>query len=604
MKSLLTYCFILLFGIPALFSQHNTWQQKADYNIAIDYNIQNDNYLGTESIQYINRSADTLNKVYFHLYFNAFQPGSDMDVFVQNIPDPQRGLDWKLKYLTSSEIGKMQVEQVLQDSKITRINHLGTILEVDLAEPILPGSTCKLEVSFTAQTPVISRRAGRKNEEGIELTMSQWYPKLCVYNSNGWQLTPYIGREFHSDFGDYDVQIRIDSSFIVAAGSDSVSVKKDEKSNKNTWHFKSDNVIDFAWAADPDYQHYSVTTEDDITLHFYYQEAQNTENRWEKMSTPLKAIFPYINQRFGQYPYKSFHFIQAGDGGMEYPKSTFITGERSLGSLIGVSVHEIMHSWYQGVIATQENLYSWMDEGFASFASTEIKNYMRKENIYFKAIEENPYKIQYDNYTYLANSGYEEAMHTPSNFFFSNFAYNVASYQKGEIFLKQLEYVIGKDKLDLALLKYFEEWQFKHPTPEDFIHVAEKVSEIKLDWYLYFWTKTTHKIDYELTVKETNPDKTVIRILKKGKMPMPIDLLIEYKDGSDAVFIIPLDLMYGQKSTIYDSNEITLQAWPWTHSEYEIALNISINDIKSVRIDPSERLADISKLNNRWTHKD
>ena len=64
---------------------------------------------------------------------------------------------------------------------------------------------------------------------------------------------------------------------------------------------------------------------------------------------------------------------------MEYAMCTLITGERKLGSLIGVTAHELAHTWFQFLLATNESKHEWMDEGFTSFISTLAENEVLKE---------------------------------------------------------------------------------------------------------------------------------------------------------------------------------------------------------------------------------
>lgn len=593
-----SFILIMVFTCSAVNSQVGYWQQKVDYDIAIDFNENDHTFRGRQTINYHNNSPDTLNKLYFHLYYNAFRPNSMMDQWAQQIPDPNYGLDFTIKYLTSSETGWMKVNQLIQSGIQLKLVEKETLLEAILQEPILPGTTAELEMSFAARVPVLCRRTGRDNEEGIDYTMAQWFPKLCVYDRDGWHPTPFIGREFYSDWGDYEVRIRIDSSYILAAGADKITVDTLANSRKKLWHFISKNALDFSWAADPDYSHRMVETENGINIHFYFQEEQNENDRWIKMAEPLQKVFPYITKKYSPYPYKNYTIIQAGDGATEYSKSTFITGERSLGSLVGVSIHEIMHSWFQHLVATQENRFAWMDEGFTSFAATEIKQYMREQGIFFGEPLDDLFKDQYDNYVLLAKSGFEEPMNTPANFYRTNTAYNLASYDKGELFLLQLRHIIGKNPFDRGMRNYLAEWGFKHPRPEDFIRIMEKTSGLHLDWFYHFWINTTSTIDYEIRLDSLNAQQSVITIQRLGMMPMPIDIQVSYTNDENVRFIIPIDLTQGHKPVLNTDNQVVLQDWPWTHRIYQIQLNNPLSEVKSVELDPENQIADIDRRNN------
>ena len=176
---------------------------------------------------------------------------------------------------------------------------------------------------------------------------------------------------------------------------------------------------------------------------------------------------------------------------MEYPLATLITGNRSLNSLVGVSVHEQLHSWYQMVLGTNESLYAWMDEGFTSYAEDLVMNELAREGLLpGRSAEDNPLAGAYSSYTALATSGKEEPLRTHADHFQTNYAYGVAAYVKGAVFLSQLEYIVGKQAFEKGLLRYFNTWKFKHPNDNDCVRVFEKQSGLELDWYKEDWVNT------------------------------------------------------------------------------------------------------------------
>ena len=187
----------------------------------------------------------------------------------------------------------------------------------------------------------------------------------------------------------------------------------------------------------------------------------------------------FFNKTFGKYPYPVYSVIQAGDGGMEYPMATLITGERSFPSLLSVTIHEILHSWYQMILGTNESYFAWMDEGFASFAQNRTQ-FMLFNNVY-KLDSVNSLKNFYQRYFKFLEKDIEEPLTTHSDHFSTNEAYGVASYTKGAIFLSQLGYIIGDENLFSGLRTYFNKWKFKHPDKYDFIRIMEKQSEKLVD---------------------------------------------------------------------------------------------------------------------------
>ncbi|MEO0330447.1 MAG: M1 family peptidase, partial [Bacteroidota bacterium] len=183
----------------------------------IEMNVGTNQLGGTQTLVYYNNSPDTLNRIFYHLYFNAFQPGSMMDVRSRTIADPDRRVMDRILYLDEDGIGYQRVSSLKQDGKNLNYEMVGTILEVALNEPILPGKKSTFEMEFTAQVPLQIRRTGRDNAEGIRYSMAQWYPKMAEYDEHGWHSNPYIGREFYGIWGDFDVKITIDSSYVVAS---------------------------------------------------------------------------------------------------------------------------------------------------------------------------------------------------------------------------------------------------------------------------------------------------------------------------------------------------------------------------------------------------
>lgn len=582
-------------------SNTSYWQQKVNYTMDIDMDVNNYQYKGTQKLVYTNNSPDELTKVFYHLYLNAFQPGSQMDVRSLNIKDPDRRVGDRISKLKPDEIGYIKVNSLKQNATAVRYETVGTVLEVTLNKPIKAGESVTFDMLFDAQVPVQIRRTGRNNNENVALSMAQWYPKMAEYDFEGWHTPPYIAREFHGVWGDFEVTIHIDKNYTVGGTGylqnpqeighgyeDKTRPLKLPKGDKLHWHFKAPNVHDFMWAADPEFNHDMLTTESGVDLHFYYKknmEEKFLEN-WKKLQPQTAQLINYYSKHVGQYPYKQYSVIQGGDGGMEYAMSTLVTGQRSYGSLFGVTAHEMAHTWFQFLLATNESLHPWMDEGFTSYISNKAENEILEEG------KENPHAGSYSGYRTIVSRGYEETLSTHSDRYETNWAYGTASYSKGNIFLSQLEYVIGEENVAKGLKKYFTDFSFKHPTPNDIKRTMEKVSGIHLDWYLNEWTQTTHTIDYGIKTI----DGSIITLERIGPMPMPIDVEVVYSDGSTESFNIPLEVMRGNKPT---SAKI-LKDWGWAYPTYTFDAG---KTVESVTIDKSGLMADINTVNNSFGDK-
>jgi hypothetical protein len=632
--------FLFIVLIPAMvFAQPNRWQQRVKYNMNIDMDVNTNQFKGKQKLEYTNNSPDVLNKLFYHLYFNAFQPGSSMDIRSQelgkNIINGKQDWDARVKdrisKLNQNEIGYQKIITLKINGVMQPFKYHETIVEVNLTKPILPKTKVVIDMDFEAQVPLQIRRSGRDNPTtGVRYSMSQWYPKLCEYDYEGWHPTVYVAREFYGVWGDFDVTINIDKTYKLGGtgvllnaneigwGYDAANTPelKLTVKNKRSWRFAGSNIHDFVWAADPDYKHIvRKMPNGGPALHVIYNYKENdaaNDANWMAVADAAVTVLPYIETNFGKYPYPQYSFIQGGDGGMEYPMATLLSGPG-----IGTVIHEWMHSWYQMMLGTNESMYAWMDEGFTSYAEDVVSKFYTKKST-LQGIKENLQKNPnnkvlkdllpllpedhtdgYAGYFLLNKSGFEEPLTTHADHFNSNYAYATAAYAKGEVFMEQLGYIIGATVRDNMLLEYYKQWRFKHPNSDDLIQVAEKLSGVKLDWYKEYFCNTTKTIDYAIDSLWEDGGVSKIRLKRMGQMPMPIDLQLTFKDGSTEIHYVPLNLMFGEKpNENVNQNREVHQAWRWTHPTYIVEFKRRLLDVKVVEIDPSKRMADTERRNN------
>lgn len=600
-KTLLTF----IFSLFTLTLSAQYWQQKVDYKMTVDLDPSTAQYKGTQKLVYTNNSPETLHKVFYHLYFNAFQPGSEMAIRLKNSADRNRRFKVDIDSLSAQQQGFLKVNNLLQDGKEVSLVDAETILEVLLNKPLAPGESTVFDLEFEGQVPDVVRRAGKNSSEGVAFSMAQWYPKMAEYDREGWNTDPYIGREFHGVWGDFDVKITLDKDYTVAASGylqnaedigKGYSDRKRAKSKKGkiTWHYIAPNVHDFTWAADPDYIHDTYPGPNGVTLHFFYKNDPEIIDNWKKLQADTAKMMEYYNTKIGPYPYKQYSVVQGGDGGMEYAMLTLITGGREYESLFGVTAHELAHSWFQHILATNETKHEWMDEGFTSFISTLASNEILEKNLDF------PLERSYRGYFNLALSGFEMPQRTNANRYKHNLAYESTAYSKGAVFLGQLGYIVGKEKLFEILQAYYDEWKFKHPLPNDFRRIAERISGLQLQWYLTDWTETTNKIDYAIMDVEDVDGGSVIKLERKELMPMPQEVLIVYKDGTAALHYIPISLMRGEKENSYGIDWTIHKDWVWANPYYELQIDQEKEAIETIILDPSGLMADIDKNNNYY----
>ena len=618
-KLLLTVIFISV--CSQLLAQPGRWQQRANYTMYIDMDVKANRFTGKQRIEYFNNSPDKLNRLFYHLYFNAFQPGSSMDVrsqelgktLINNRPDWDTRVKDRISKLTDDEIGYQKIKLLKVNGIAQTFQYHETILEVNLKNAILPKSKVIIDLEFEAQVPLQIRRSGRDNPStGVQYSMSQWYPKLCEYDDEGWHPTPYVAREFYGVWGNFDVNISIDKNYKLGGtgilvnaaeigwGYDKpgTALKKINTAKRN-WHFIGKNIHDFVWAADTAYNHLSKKVNRNTTIHVIYKyKPDNTayEQGWQQVLVAAEKVLPFIEKHFGEYPYPQYSFIHGGDGGMEYPMATLIHT-----SSLGTAFHEWMHSWYQMMLGTNESMYPWMDEGFTSYAEDlvtkfyygisslqplrdSLAKYPDNEN-YQRLVNTLPedHTGAYNGYFRLVQSGLEEPLTTHADHYNTNFAYSIASYSKGEMFLEQLGYIVGAVVRDKILLEYYKQWRFKHPNANDFMVIAQQLSGMQLDWYKEYWINTTKTIDYGIGEVSSKDGKTAIVLKRVGEMPMPVDVQVTFKDGSKEMHNIPLNLMYGsKKSENTDEKYFVHDEWRWTHPEYKLTLDKDLNAIKKI----------------------
>ncbi|HEY8388073.1 MAG TPA: M1 family metallopeptidase [Parasegetibacter sp.] len=627
------FLFAALVASISLHAQANRWQQKVKYDMDIQMDVTTNKFTGKQRLEYWNNSPDTLRKVFYHLYWNAFQPNSMMDVRSQELgkrvingrPDWDARVRDRISKLKEDEIGYQRVHSLTMDGRKQQYKVHETILEVVLDQPIRPGARAVFEMDFEAQVPVQIRRSGRDNAEGVRYSMAQWYPKMAEYDHEGWHAHPYIAREFHGVWGDFNVRITIDRDYIIGGtgyltnaqqigyGYENPGAKVNRPQGKTlTWNFHAPNVHDFVWAADPTFKLVRRDVKNGPSLFVLYKPTGTpSDAQWEKIAEVAEQILPFIEENFGEYPYKQYSFIQGGDGGMEYPMATLLKGPG-----LGTVIHEWMHSWYQMMLATNETLHPWMDEGFTSYAENLVSAYyqeLTKEKAQKGSVGTGPrndnvaenqqlplyHAGAYNNYFALVKSGLEEPLTTHADHYNTNFAYSIASYSKGTVFVSQLEYIMGESNLKKTLLEYYRQWRFKHPTPNDFIRVAEKVSGLQLGWYLQYFVNTTKTINYGIDSLWEQGGNALIRLRRINPMPMPIDVEITYKDGTKELHYIPLGLMFGEKPNENPAvQRVTHDAWQWTHPTYSLRLSKRLTEVVKVEIDPSWRMADVDRNNN------
>ena len=600
---------------PAVGQSPEDWQQQVAYDMDITLHAEEHQYTGRQTVTYTNNSPDTLETLYYHFYFEAFEPTSMMAERNRQLSDPDGRIVPRIFTLGPDEQGWHKVRSLTQDGQNVDFEIHDTVLEVNLAEPIPPGTSTTFRMRWRAQVPLQTRRSGRDSRGGgVDFTMTQWYPKIAEYDERGWHADPYVNREFYAPYGTFDVQITLPAEYTVGAtgllqNPDEVGHGYDRSGSGQwrpedgipdadslTWHFLAENVHDFAWAADPDYIHDKVEA-DGTTHHILYK--PDVEASWQDLRNQMPRVTRFFSSKFDAYPYPQMTVAQGGDGGMEYPMFTAVAGydnpefERKDGpmSILGTTVHEFAHMWYYAALGTNESDYAWMDEGFTSYATEEGMAYLTGQ--------EPDHTGARRSVVFMQKMGLAEPFNTPADWFQTNTAYGITAYPGGQMLVDMMGYVIGDEQQSEWLHRYTRQRSYQHPDPYDVELFAEQVSDLKLDWYFWQFTRSTRQLDDAITDLEQTqtPDGVEVELTmeRKGEVRMPQDVQLTLEDGSTQWLNVPLLIMHGHKPVPDDW--IVTEPWPWVTPEKTFTFTVP-SRVQAAEIDPEGDTPDVNRLNN------
>lgn len=523
---------------------------------------------GQEEITFLNTSIKDIDTLHLHLYANAFS--SDSTVFIKE------SKSLKELMLKEEYRGYIQVKNVKSFARKLNWNVNETQMKIFLPESLRPGENVEISLEFELKLPQIISRMGYDKDNFI---LSEWFPKMAVLEKEGvWKDFPYHRlTEFYSDFGDYDVSITLPLKYIIDATGYIVTEKKNPDSTK-TVTFKAEKVHDFAWCASPDFRIKKANINGVEVVFLLLPESSYKYQRWAKAA---KVALKYCNSHFGRYPYGKLviaeSYIGLTGGAIECPM--LVTMPIRLPFSPGnirpdeeILIHEVAHQWWYGVVASNEAEEAWLDEGFATYTTSQImeKEYGEKGNLIdFLGIKFSALNLA--KWIYLRYPELDRVV-KPSWEFVSSRSYGVNVYFKASLVLELLENIIGEEKMDTLLNEYYNRYQFKHPKTDDFIELAEKVSGKELESFFRDWLFETKTCDYEVRkIKSEKKEKiyqTTVELWRNGEIIMPVEVLIELEegekirkiwDGKDRWFELKLETKTRIRSAILDpENKIVL----------------------------------------------
>ena len=593
------------------------WQNSADYVLNASIDTTSNVLTATETLTYTNNSPNSLASVWLELAQNNYKEGARSNFYrAYSSNDHTNGFEFSKVSI------ELNGQQLKADYVIT-----DTRMQIRLPENLKSGNSLKVNINYKYSIP--GKFGGRNDyfstQYGKIYEIAQWYPKMSVYdNLRGWSVIPFLGSgEFYSEYGDFDYTVTVPKGMIVAGSGElqnpeevlsdtqrerlekaqnsdnTVMIRtaaevRNAKSSKDhstkSWHFKMKNTRDVAFGASSAYIWDAARVnlpegKKSLAMSVYPIESAGSD-RWDRATEYLKKSIEYFSEKWFVYPYPVAINEAGKAGGMEYPGIVFDGMNAKGGSLYGVTAHEIGHNWFPMIVGSDERRYAWMDEGFNTFidiyASDEFNNgeFAPKRDGEYAPKKGNPA----EEILPLLQDKDAPSMMARADMLTEKYRHPLVYFKPAFGLVMLREQILGPDRFDYAFKKYIERWAYKHPSPEDFFRTMENEGGEDLTWFWNEWFYHNWELDLSVkevtTSSENGKNQTKVTIANLDKMAMPFTLQINFADGSKEEMKIPV--------------EAWLQGA--THS-FSIPGD---KNVKSVVIDPENRLPDSNRENNRW----
>ncbi|MGV8879523.1 MAG: M1 family metallopeptidase [Sphingobacteriaceae bacterium] len=616
---------------PAFYSKNGTetrsasgqpgqkyWQNKADYQLSVKLNDQNNEISGSVIMTYTNNSPDKLSYLWMQLDQNLFEENSRGSAIipVNGSRNGSKGQafdgGYKIKsveLIGAGKSGRSPVKHLVEDTR----------MQIFLPEAMKPAGDkvkIKIEYSFVSPDYGSDRMGVLQTKNGKIFTIAQWYPRVNVYDDvNGWNMIPYTGPgEFYLEYGDFDVNITVPANHLVvcsgalqnpqdvytpeqqkrwnaAAQSDqTVMIRSEEEvtdpksrpqgKKELTWHFKIQNARDVAWGSSAAFiiDAAKINMPDgkkSLAVSAYPSESAGS-NAWGRSTEYTKASMEHYSKMWLPYPYPVATNVASVAGGMEYPGIVFCGWKAKTSGLFGVTDHEFGHTWFPMIVGSNERLHAWMDEGFNTFINGLSKQEFN--NGEYKSGRVDMHRTAEN----ITNPELEPIMSSPANMKENHIG--VLCYYKPAMGLTLLrDQILGQDRFDRAFKTYIDQWAYKHPTPDDFFRTIENVAGENLNWFWRGWFQNNWRLDQGISsVKKVNTG-VLITIDNLDKMAMPVDLEVKTTGGKTARIRLPVE--------IWERNT----SWTFLYPTTE--------EVQSVVIDPDLVFPDHNADNNVWKSK-
>lgn len=601
--------------LPAAAFIWGTLVAGTDYTLDVRLDAEGRTISGTETIAWTNETEYPAPDLRFHLYFNAWRDKktSFMTSFRTRDRhfDDYRENDWGhqeirslivITAIPSEDPETPTTRHTDLSKKIEFIQpddgnpHDRTVMRVALPEPIPPGAGVQVQIEFETKVP---RTIARTGVRGDYYFLAHWFPKLGVFQEDGdWNCHQFIQTEFFSDYGTYDVSLRVPDDWTLGATGEEQS-RVDNKDGTATHRYYQERVHEFAWVTCPLLREYKRTFEHPTLpkVEMRLLLMPDHQGQQDRYFAATEASLKHYGEWWGAYPYGHVTIVdpayQSGTGGMEYP--TFFTGgsrwltPKGSGRPEGVTVHECGHQFWYGLVGNNEFEDAWLDEGFNTYSTTKTSLAVFGEDLYeqryldgmvpvlFADLHEAPRNVS--GMGGADSDLKKDVMATPS-WKYGPDAYGVNSYTKPAMMLLTLERYLGWETFQKALSTYFERWEFRHPKPADFFDVMAEVTGTDLNW---FWAQTYYSsniFDYAVDSVHSSDEKQSVYVRRVGEGLFPVDVRVHFENG-----------------------DVAEEKWDgrgrWTQFEYARA-----DKIAAVEVDPEFVLAlDVNRTNNTWMRK-
>ncbi len=552
MKNSLSTLILVLITSVYTFSQSDYFQQEVNVKMEVTLNDEDHTLTGTIEMEYINHSPDELDKIYMHLWANAYK--NRTTAFNKQ---KLRGGSTKFYFAKDSDLGNFSQLDFTVDGSTVAWDYdkdNPDIALLDLDKPLKPGAKIIIYTPFKLKIPASFSRLGHV---GQSYQMTQWYPKPAVYDKDGWHPMPYLDMgEFYYEFGNYDVKITLPSNYVV--GSTGVLQNESEKtflqekikwtneileeidslpkmstfpessSEMKTLHYTAERVHDFAWFADKRFyvQKSEVTLASGKKVDTWTMFTNDEAEMWKEAINYVDRSVLFYSEQVGEYPYPQASAVQSAlsaGGGMEYPMITVIGLMGDPQSLDGVITHEVGHNWFYGILAFNERDHVWMDEGLNSYYDHRYtEQYYESSGLrllpefILKSSDMQELEL---GYLFQARRNLDQAPQTGSNDF-KPINYWLGGYEKPAQFFRMTEKYLGTEEFDRIMKSFYKDWAFKHPQPEDLRTHFEEATDKDLDWLFDGMINSNGKIDYAIKKINENNDYN-LTIENKGDIQSP-----------------------------------------------------------------------------------